>query len=248
VIIAPRLAAALAVGSLAYGGVQAAELRVVSSNGVTGLLHELGLRFEQASGNTLLVHYDTTQALTNSINAGEDFDVAILTHPAAEALAISGKCSRGTDIARSGIGVAVRAGAAKPDVSSTAALKRALLAAKSVGFSSSGASGLYVEELLQRLGVAQRVNARAQRFPSEQLAARLAAGEVELVIQQISEIHVMQGAAYAGPLPAQLQHDTTFTASIAAHARDPAAAQALVAFLTAPAAAATIKANWMQPP
>jgi len=248
VIIAPRLAAALAVGSLAYGGVQAAELRVVSSNGVTGLLHELGARFEQASGNTLLVHYDTTQALTNSINAGEDFDVAILTHTAAEALAASGKCGPGTDIARSGIGVAVRAGAARPDVSNAAALKRALLAATSVGFSSSGASGLYVEQLLRRLDVAQQVNAKAQRYPSDQLAARLAAGEVELVIQQISEIHVMQGAVYVGPLPEQLQHDTTFSASVAAHTHDPTAAQALVAFLAAPAAAPVVKANWMQPP
>jgi len=243
-----RVAAALAFGLLAHSAIQAAELRVVSSNGVTGLLHELGARFEQASGNRLRVHYDTTQALTHSINAGEEFDVAILTHPAAEALAASGTCGPGTDIARSGIGVAVRAGAARPDVSSPAALKRALLAAKSVGFSSSGASGLYVEELLQRLDVAQEINAKAQRFPSEELAARLAAGEVELVIQQISEIHVMQGTVYVGPLPAPLQHDTTFTVSVGAHAHDPAAAQALVAFLAAPAAAPIIKANWMQPP
>lgn len=246
--ISHRLAVAVVLGLLAQSAVQGSELRIVSSNGVTGLLHELGPRFEQATGNTLVVDYDTTQALTNSINAGEDFDVAILTHPAAEALATSGKCARGADIARSGIGVAVRAGAAKPDVTTTAALKRALLAAKSVGFSSNGASGLYVEELLQRLGVAQSVNAKAQRFTSEQLAARLAAGDVELVIQQISEIHLMQGTAYVGPLPAELQHDTTFTASIAAHAHDPAAAQAFVAFLTAPEAAAIIRANWMQPP
>lgn len=247
-IVPHRLAATLVLGWLACSGIQAAELKVVSSNGVTGLLHELGARFEQASGNTLVVHYDTTQALTNSINAGEDFDVAILTRPAAEALAASGKCGPGADIARSGIGVAVRAGAARPDITSTAALKRALLAAKSVGFSSSGASGLYVEDLLRRLDVAPQVNAKAQRYPSDQLAARLAAGEVELVIQQISEIHVMQGAVYVGPLPAPLQHDTTFTVSVAAHVHDPAAAQALAAFLAAPAAAPIIKANWMQPP
>jgi molybdate transport system substrate-binding protein len=243
-----RIAAALALGLLAQGGVQAAELRVASSNGVTGLLQELVPRFEQASGHTLIVHFDTTRALTDSINAGEDFDVAILTHPAADALAASGKCGRGADIARSGIGVAVRAGAVRPDISSTAALKRALLAANSVGFSSSGASGLYVEDLLRRLGVAPSVNAKAQRFSSDELAARLAAGKVELVIQQISEIKIMQGSVYVGPLPGELQHDTTFTASVAAHAHDPAAAQALVAFLTAPEAAAIVRANWMQPP
>jgi molybdate transport system substrate-binding protein len=243
-----RFAAALALGLLAQSGVQGAELRIASSNGVTGLMQELVPRFEQASGNTLVVHFDTTQALTESINAGEDFDVAILTHAAAEGLAASGKCGRGADIARSGIGVAVRAGAARPDISTTAALKRALLAANSVGFSSSGASGLYVEDLLQRLGVAPSVNAKAQRFSSDELAARLAAGKVELVIQQISEIKIMRGSVYVGPLPAELQHDTTFTASVAAHAHDPAAAQALVAFLTAPEAAAIVRANWMQPP
>ena len=243
-----RIATAIVLGLLAHSAVQGAELRVVSSNGVTGLLRELGPKFEQATGNTLIVHYDTTQALTSSINAGEDFDVAILTQPAVEALASSGKCAAGTGIARSGIGVAVRAGAARPDVTTTAALKRTLLAAKSVGFSSNGASGLYVEDLLQRLGVAQRVNTKAQRYTSDQLAARLAAGDVELVIQQISEIHVMQGIAYLGPLPAELQHETVFTAAIGAHAHDPAVAQALVGFLTAPEAAPIIRANWMQPP
>jgi molybdate transport system substrate-binding protein len=243
-----RIATAIVLGLLAHSAGQAAELRVVSSNGVTGLLRELGPKFEQASGNTLLVHYDTTQALTSSINAGEYFDVAILTQSAVEALASSGKCAPGTAIARSGIGVAVRAGAARPDVTTVAALKRTLLAAKSVGFSSNGASGLYVEDLLQRLGVAQRINAKAQRYSSDQLAERLAAGEVELVIQQISEIHVMQGIAYLGPLPAELQHETVFAAAIGAHAHDPAVAQALVAFLTAPEAAPVIRANWMQPP
>jgi molybdate transport system substrate-binding protein len=242
------LAAAAVLGMLVQSTVQGAELRIVSSNGVTGLLQELGAKFEQATGNTLRVHYDTTQALTGSINAGEDFDVAILTQPAVEALAGSGKCAPGVGVARSGIGVAVRAGAAKPDVTTTAALKRTLLAAKSVGFSSNGASGLYVEELLQRLGLAQSVNAKAQRYPSDQLAARLAAGDVELVLQQISEIHVMQGTAYVGPLPAELQHETVFSATVGAHAHDRAAAQALVAFLTAPAAAPIIRANWMQPP
>jgi molybdate transport system substrate-binding protein len=243
-----RLACVLALGLLAQSALEGAELRIVSSNGLSGLLTELGPGFEQASGHRLSVHYDTTQALTHSINAGEDFDVAILTHPAIEALASSGTCSRGTDIARSGIGVAVRAGAPTPDITSTAALKRTLLAARSVGFSSSGASGLYVEDLLRRLDVAQSVNAKAQRYTSDELAARLAAGEVELVIQQISEIHVMPGTAYVGPLPAELQHDTVFTASVGVHAHDPAAAQALIAFLTAPQAAAVIRAQWMAPP
>jgi molybdate transport system substrate-binding protein len=236
------------VALLAQSSLQGAELKIASSNGVTGLLAELGPRFQQATGNTLLVHYDTTRALSLSISAGEDFDVAILTHPAIAALATSGKCARGTDIARSGIGIAVRAGAPKPDVTSTAALRRTLLAAKSVGFSSNGASGLYVEDLLRRLGVAQPVNAKAQRFTSDQLAARLAAGDVELVIQQISEINVMPGTAYVGPLPAELQHDTVFAAGVGAHAHDPAAAQAFIAFLTAPEAVPVIREKWMTPP
>ncbi len=243
-----RYACTVLFALLAQSSLQGAELKIASSNGVTGLLAELGPQFQQATGNTLVVHYDTTQALTISISAGEDFDVAILTHPALEALAMSGRCARGTDIARSGIGIAVRAGAPKPDITTAAALTRTLLAAKSVGFSSNGASGLYVEDLLQRLGVARRVNAKAQRFTSEQLAARLAAGEVELVIQQISEINVMPGTSYVGPLPAELQHDTVFAAGIGAHAHDPAAAQAFIAFLTAPEAAPVIREKWMQLP
>jgi molybdate transport system substrate-binding protein len=243
-----KLVCSVLLGVLVQSGAQGAELQVLSSNGVTGILAQLVPAFERASGNTLIMHFDTTQALTNSINEGDDFDVAILTHPAAESLATAGKCGRGTDIARTGIGVAVRAGAPKPKIATLSAFKRALQTAKSVGFSSSGASGLYVEDMLRRIDMAQTVNAKAQRYTSDQLALRLAAGEVELVIQQISEIHVMQGAAYVGPLPEVLQHDTVFTASVSSHARNPAAAQAFVAFLTAPEAAPIIRAQWMSAP
>jgi molybdate transport system substrate-binding protein len=242
------LAAALLVLLQGQAAVHAAELQVLSSNALTGVLGELVPAFEQASGNTLVVRFDTTQALTEGVSRGEEFDVAILTHAAAQSLAASGKCSSGTDIARSGLGVAVRAGTPKPDIATLAAFRQSLRAAKSVGFSSTGASGLYVEQMLQRIGMASTVNAKVQRYPSDQLARRLADGEVELVIQQISEIHVMQGSAYAGPLPQAVQNETVFTASVGAGAHSPAAAQALVAFLSAPAAAAVIRAQWMLPP
>jgi molybdate transport system substrate-binding protein len=242
------LACALALACLLQGATEAAELQVLSSNGVTGILAALVPGFEHASGNTLHVHFDTTQSLTRSINDGADFDVAILTHPAVESLMVMGRCGHGADIARSGIGVAVRAGASRPDITTLAAFKAALQRASSVGFSATGASGLYVEEMLQRIGMTQALNAKVQRYNSDVLAARLAAGEVELVIQQISEIHLMPGTDYVGPLPGSLQHDTVFTASVGTHARDPAAAKALVAFLVAPEAAAIIRANWMTPP
>jgi molybdate transport system substrate-binding protein len=242
------LATALLALMQVQAAVQAAELQVLSSNALTGVLGELAPAFEHASGDTLVLHFDTTQALTEGISRGEDFDVAILTHAASQSLAASGRCGRGTDIARSGLGVAVRAGARKPDIATLAAFKQALRRAKSVGFSSTGASGLYVQQMLQRIGMAPTVNAKVQRYPSDQLALRLAAGEVELVIQQISEIHVMQGSAYVGPLPQAVQNETVFTASVGSGARNPAAAQALVAFLTAPAAAPVLRAQWMLPP
>jgi molybdate transport system substrate-binding protein len=241
----------LVLGALArVAPAAAAQLTVLASSAVTAAMQGLAPQFERNTGNTLALHYDTTNALKTGIENGATFDVAILTMAASEALIDSGKIlpDGSHAIARSGIGVAVRAGAPKPDIGTADAFRAALLSARSVAFTANGASGTYVEGLLQRMGIAESVNAKALRPQGGAVGELVAHGDAELGIQQISELLPVGGIAYVGPLPAEYQNYTVFSVSVGAHATDTRAARALIAFLSTPAARKVFMANGMEPP
>jgi len=164
-------------------------------------------------------------------------------------LAKAGRVLAGSrvDLARSSIGIAVRAGSPKPDISSLDALKRALLAAKSIAYSSS-VSGVYVStELFQRLGIADQVRAKSRRVDGDPVAAVVARGEAEIGFQQISELRPVPGVEVVGPLPPEAQRVTVFSAAAAAGSTNPSGGRALVAFLSSPAASAAIAKSGMDP-
>jgi molybdate transport system substrate-binding protein len=182
------------------------------------------------------------------IKGGETADLAILIGPAIDQLLKQGKAKAGSraDLARVGNGVSVRAGAPKPDIGSVDAFKRALLEAKSVAYSSTGASGIYFEGLIQRLGIADQMKAKLKPVPGA-AGELVAKGEAELAVQQISELVAVPGTELVGPFPPELQDVTVFSAAVFADSKQAAAAQALVKFLSTPAAARVYKAKSMQP-
>ena len=169
--------------------------------------------------------------------------------PALDGLIKQGKIVAGSrvDLVKSGVGVAVRAGAPRPDISSGEALKRTLLAAKSVGYSQ-GPSGVYIEGLFQRLGIADALKPKSkQTQPGNPVGVLIARGEAEIGFQQISELLPIAGIDYLGPLPPDIQHVTVFAAGLHAGAKEAEAAKALVKFLTAPAAVPVIKKHGLEP-
>jgi molybdate transport system substrate-binding protein len=176
-------------------------------------------------------------------------DVFVMVGDALDGLIKQGKVAAGTrvDLARSSIGVAVRAGSRKPDIGSVDAFKRAMLDAKSLAYSSS-ASGVYLStELFPRLGIADQVKGKSRMIGSEPVGAAVARGEVEIALQQISELLPVPGLDFVGPLPAEIQKITVFSAGIAAGAKEPDAARALIKFLASPAAASTIAKSALEP-
>jgi molybdate transport system substrate-binding protein len=235
--------------ALTVGVVKAAELRVISSNGVTAVMHELGPRFEQATGYKLVIRFGAAALLRKEIEAGATFDVAILTVPHVEALTQQGRLVAGSsaNIARSGIGVSIRAGAPKPDISTTEAFRQTMLAARSVAYSGAGSSGENFVRVLQRLGIAEEMKPKARVRPSGPTGELVVKGEAELAVQQISELLPVAGTQFVGPFPPELQVYTTFTAAVGPAARDSAAARMLLKFLIAPDALPVIKAKGMEP-
>lgn len=226
-----------------------ADIKILSTHAVQEVLRELGPLFERASGFSLAIDYDPANALKHRIEDGTAFDVVIATRPVVEALARQGKVHREacTDIGRSGLGIAVRQGTAKPDITTVDAFKRALLAARSLVRSKEGTSGLYFETLLDRLGIADAVHDKIVLGPSGRIAELVARGEAEIAVQQIPELLPVKDIQYVGPLPAELQLYTIFAASVGSAAKDRAAAKAFVDALAAPSAAALFSAKGLEP-
>jgi molybdate transport system substrate-binding protein len=180
---------------------------------------------------------------------GEPYDLVIMAGPAIDEQIKLGKALAGSrvDLAKSGTGVAVRKGTAKPDISSADALKKTLLAAKSIGYST-GPSGLYMLGVFEKLGIAEQVKAKLKQTPSGVFVGTLIAnGEAEVGFQQISELMHFAGIDYVGPLPGELQRMTVFSAGIHSGAKQGDAARALVKFLTAPAAAPVMRKHGLEP-
>jgi molybdate transport system substrate-binding protein len=191
----------------------------------------------------------TPTSIPNRLERGEPLDVVILADTALDALIKAGRVVAGSrvDLVRSRIGMAVRAGAPKPDISTVAALTRTLLQAKSVAFSDS-ASGVYIStELLKRLGVEDRVLPKSKRVQNEPVGAVVARGDAEIGFQQISELLPEKGIDVVGPLPADVQKITVFSAGLVAGAKAPDAARALIAYLASPAVAAAITKAGLEP-
>ena len=232
-----------------FGAANAADITVLSTQATEQAYRELLPQFEKASGNTVKTSYTGTLDAKKRIAAGEFFDVLIMASPEIEEFLASGKLAAGSraDIAKSGVGIGVKAGAPKPDIGTTEAFKKSLLAAKSIGYST-GPSGNYVIGLFERLGVADQVKPKLKQTPTGVFVGTItASGEVEIGIQQVSEMSQFPGVDYVGPLPADIQKMTIFTSGIAANAKEPAAAKALIKFITAPEAAQAFKKRGMEP-
>jgi molybdate transport system substrate-binding protein len=231
-----------------------AEVRVMISGGLSAAYKELVPEFERATGNKVLTAYGpsmgtTVNAIPVRLERGEPADVLIMVGYALGDLINNGKvvADSRVDLVTSPIGMAVRAGAPKPDISSSDALKRALLAAKSVAYSDS-ASGVYVStEMFQKLGIADEMKGKARAIPAEPVAGVVARGDAEIGFQQISELLPVPGVDIVGQLPADVQKITVFSAGIAAVSKEPDAGKALIKFLASPAAAPAIIKSGMEP-
>lgn len=227
----------------------AAEIKVVSSVGVKLALDKLAPQFEGANEHKLKLNYGTAVPLKRQIDAGDSFDVLILTPPMIEELAKTGKVAgTPTNIARIGIGVAIRAGTPKPDISTVDAFKRTLINAKSIAYSKEGQSGTAIAAVIERLGLtAQLKDKTVLETRSGMAAATVVEGKAELAFTLISEILPIAGAEFAGPLPAEIQTYVVFTAGVASGIKDAAAAQSFINFLKSPAAIPVLKASGMEP-
>ena len=235
---------------LAHGvAAEAAEVKVLCATAMRSVMNELGPRFERATGHKLVIQFDVVGALKRQIDAGERFDVAILTTPLIDDVVKNGKIAAGTraDVARSGLGVIVRTGAPKPDISSADAFKRALLNAKSISYAKEGATGIYLASLFERLGITEQMKPKTKFPPTGRGAQFVAEGETELMLSAISTFEPVPGAELLGPLPPELQSYIGYSAGVGTAAKEAEAGKALINFLKAPAAVPVLKAKGMEP-
>lgn len=224
-----------------------ADLSIISSTGVSSIMQELIPAFERESGHRVNISYNTSNIIMDRLKRGERADLVILTAPLIDSLTQQGRLQAGTrtDMAKSGIGVAVKAGAPRPDISSVAAFKQTLLDTPSVAYTGTGSSGLYFAGLVEKMGIANEVKPKS-KIPAGGLVAELVVkGEAALAVQMISELKAVPGADYVGPLPEPMQLYTVFSAGMLAQATETAAAQSMLAFMKKPQAQAIYRAKGM---
>jgi molybdate transport system substrate-binding protein len=226
----------------------AAEIKLLGGNALNAVMEELGPQFEKATENKLVVTLGTSAQLKARIDSDEAFDAVLLTKAALDELATAGKVADAprAAIARAGIGVAIRKGAAKPDLSTVDAFKQAMLNAKSIGFVDQTPTAAALKAIFVKLGIADEIKAKIKPL-TIQAAVAVTNGDVEIAMTQISEILPYPGVELAGPLPPDIQTYTMFSAGISATAKNAEAAAALIKFLTSPDAKAVIKAKGMEP-
>jgi molybdate transport system substrate-binding protein len=227
----------------------AAEIKVWTARAVATVLAEVGPQFERATGHKLAISSDLSSEFVKRADAGEPFDLLITGSGPLDGLIREGKiiAATRTDIARSGIGVGVRAGAPRPDISSVEAFKRALVEAKSIAYLKDVGSGIHVARLLVRLGIAEAVASKVTRPERDIVSELVAKGEVELGLVVITQILTTPGVDLVGPLPPELQSYVTFAAGIGAHSKEPQGARDLIVFLTGPMATPVIRKQGMEP-
>jgi molybdate transport system substrate-binding protein len=240
------VAAAMMIG---ISTAHAADVKVMAVNAVKEAYVELISAFEKTSGHEVTTIWGGTESIAKRVSDGEVVDIVIIAAPNIDKLILAGKVVAGSrvDFARIGIGVAVRSGLPKPDISSGEAVKRAVLEAKSVAYSS-GPSGFYLADLFKKMGIADQINDKVKQPASGvQIGELVARGEADLGFQQVSELLHVKGIDYLGPLPADIQYITVFSAGLHTAAPAPETAKALMKFLTAPAASPIIKKIGMEP-
>ncbi len=228
--------------------VAATEIKIWTARALATVLAEVGPQFESTTGHKLVVFSGLPPEFASRADAGEPFDIMITGSLPLDRFIKEGRiiAATRTDVARSGIGVEVRAGARKPDISSVEAFKRALLEAKSIAYLRVG-SGIYLAGLLERLGVAETIKSKVTRPESDIVSELVAKGEVELGMVVITQILTTPGVELVGPLPPEIQSYVAFTAGVSASSRAPEAGRDLIKFLTGPVAAPVIKAQGMEP-
>jgi len=232
------------------GTAWAVEIRVFASNALKTSLQELAPQFEKAGEHTLSINFKSANELKTEIESGAAFDIALLGARAAEPLVQRGKVVGPPHvvIARGRAGMAIKRGAPKPDIGTTEAFKKALLNAKSIAYVEQGATGIYLKGLLVRLGIAEALKDRIKALPSSNPAAfAVGNGEAEIGMTQISEILPYPKAELVGPFPKEIELLSVYPAAIATAAKEPAAAQALIRFLSTPAAAAVFRSKGLDP-
>ncbi len=254
--LAKRIAQAAACGlvscSLAATSASAAEIKVLTSVALTSALNEIAPSFEQATGNKLNIGYSLIADIRKRMLDGETADVIILSRPVMDELDKQQKFAPGsiTNIAGTPVALAVRVGAPKLDISTVDALKRTLLAAKSIVYADpakGGASGVYFARVVDRLGIADQLKSKTILVPGAQAAEVVAKGEAEIGVAQTSEIVPVAGAQVLGPLPGEYASTTLFTAAIGATTKVPEEAKSVVQFLIGPVARPVFSAKGFQP-
>jgi molybdate transport system substrate-binding protein len=224
-------------------------VRVLSTLALKGAVHNLAGQVEAANGVRIDADFAPTLALLDRLRGGEGADVAILTREGLDEMAREGRVVSDScvDLARSYVGIAVRAGTPHPDIATEPALRAALLAARSVAYSRIGASGILFAQLIERLGIASEINARATIIPSGFTADRLVAAEADLAIQQISELKQVGGIEVVGPIPRELQTPAVFSAGRMAVSSKAALSDALLRFLASSEVAPVLRESGLEP-
>ena len=241
--------ASLAV-ALGVGGARAAEVKVLCSNGLREVMLDVAPEFERATGHKLNLTFGLAAAFKQRIEAGESFDVVVLVPRLLDDVVKQGKVAADTRavIARAGAGLAIRAGAPRPDIKTPEAFKAALINAKSIAYAKAGQSGVYFVGLLDRLGIADAVKQKSlAQATGVEVGAAVARGDAELGVLPVSEILPTKGVELLGPFPTALQGYVVMEAGVGAAAKDPAAAAALVKFLKSPEHFPVIKQKGMEP-
>jgi molybdate transport system substrate-binding protein len=246
-VLAAALLAAVAASTRVADG---AELKIFGSRVTRMVMGDLGAQFEQASGYKPVVITDVAAVMKRRIESGEPFDLAVLVDFQTDDLIKSGKLLADTraDVMKAGIGVAVKRGAAKPDIGTVDAFKRTLLDAKSITYLKEGASTIYLDRLFAQLGIAEALRAKTVKPETETVSERVAQGEVELGIIVIPNILSVAGAELVGPLPRELQSYIVFTAAVSARSAHQQAARDLIKLLKSPATVPLLAAKGMEPP
>lgn len=243
--------AGFAAAGMAFAA-NAAELRVLTTGAYKPVAQEIAAAFEAKTGHTVRLDNDTAGALAKRVEAGEAFDLVILTPGALSDLAKKDKvAAEAPELARVGIGVAVKEGAPKPDVSTVSAFRATLASAQKVAMidpAAGGSSGIYLSRLFEQWGNAQEIRAKAVLVPGGLVATRVVTGEADLAIHQISEILAVKGAVLVAPLPDEIQNWTIYAGALSAAPREPEAARALLEALRGPDARRVIEAKGMRAP